>query len=61
MSDFAAILSPIADVEVIAAGVGVRDRTRLRRLYGPGRWRKMKGVVRTRLHNGDVRVAELMV
>ena len=32
---------------------------RLRRLYGRGRWRKMKGVARVRLQNGDVRLAEL--
>lgn len=59
MTDFAAILSPIAKVEVIAAGLSVRDRARLRRLYGPGRWRKMKGVASIRLFNGDVRMAEL--
>ena len=59
MTDFAAILGPIADVEVIAAGLSVRDRARLRRLYGPGRWRKMKGIAKIRLFNGDVRMAEL--
>jgi hypothetical protein len=59
MTDFAAVLGPMTDIEVIAAGVGVRDRTRLRRLYGAGRWRKMKGVARIRLHNGDERMAEL--
>jgi hypothetical protein len=59
VSDFAAILGPITNVEVIAAGASVRDRTRLRRLYGPGRWRKMKGVARIRLHSGAVRLAEL--
>ena len=52
MTDFAAILGPIAAVEVIAAGLSVRDRARMRRLYGPGRWRKMKCIARIRLLNG---------
>jgi hypothetical protein len=47
------------DVEVIATGGAIRELSRLSRLYGRGRWRKMKGVARVRLHNGDVRLAEL--
>ena len=34
-----------AHVETIAVGTGIRELKRLRRLYGVGRWRKMKGVV----------------
>ena len=49
----------MGQVEVIAASVSVRDRARLRRLYGGSRWRKMKGVARVRLPSGDVRLAEL--
>jgi hypothetical protein len=37
------------EVETIATGSGIRELPRLRRLYGKGRWRKMKGVVRIRL------------
>lgn len=59
MTDFAAIIGETTDIQVIAAGAGVRDVARLRRLYGPGRWRKMKGIARVRLHNGDIRLAEL--
>ena len=59
MSDFAAILGPMTHIEVIAAGASVRDRARLRRLYGSGRWRKMKGTARIRLHSGAARLAEL--
>lgn len=58
-ADFAEIIGDITDVQVIAAGTGVRDQARLRRLYGRGRWRKMKGVARVRLHTGDIRLAEL--
>ena len=46
------ILGDLTDVETIAAGSGVRDLPRLRRLYGKGRWRKMKGVARIRLPDG---------
>jgi hypothetical protein len=41
LSDFA-LLGDITNVEVIATGKAVRDLARLRRLYGKGRWRKMK-------------------
>ena len=46
-------------VETIAVGTGIRERRRLRRLDGKGRWRKMKGVATIRLRNGRVRLAEL--
>jgi hypothetical protein len=58
-TDFDAILGDITEVEVIASGKAIRDLPRLRRLYGQGRWRKMKGVARIRLHTGDIRLAEL--
>jgi len=53
------IISEIADVEPIAVGRSIRDLARLRRRYGPGRWRKMKGVATIRLANGQIRLAEL--
>ncbi len=34
------IISPIREIEVIAAGKSVRSRRQLARDYGPGRWRK---------------------
>jgi hypothetical protein len=42
------IVGDISRIETIARGSGVRDRARLRRQYGPGRWRKLKGVARIR-------------
>ena len=59
MTDFATILGSIAQIETIAEGPSIRDRARLRRLYGGSRWRKMKGVAWIRLHSGDIRMAEL--
>ncbi len=52
------IVGDITTVETIAAGSGIRDLRRLRRNYGRGRWRKMKGIARVRLPNGRVRLAE---
>ena len=53
------IIGEITVVETIAAGTGIRDIKRLRKNYGKGRWRKVKGVARVRLENGRVRLAEL--
>jgi hypothetical protein len=53
------ILSDITNLEPIAVGGSIRDLTRLRRGYGSGRWRKMKGVATIRLANGRIRRAEL--
>lgn len=53
------IISEIIDVESIAVGAGVRDRARLRKQYGRGRWRKLKGVAKVRLPNGRTRLAEV--
>jgi len=58
MSDFE-IVGEISDVETFAVGLGVRDRKRLWRLYGKGRWRKRKGVAQVRLSSGRIRLAEL--
>lgn len=46
-------------LETIAVGTGIRVLPRLRRLYGSGRWRKMKGIARVRLQTGRTRLAEL--
>lgn len=53
------ILSEITDIEIIAVGKSIRDIRRLRKQYGQGRWRKMKGVAAIRLSNGRVRIAEI--
>ena len=53
------IIGEITVVETIAAGTGIRDIKRLRKNYGKGRWRKVKGVARVRLENGHIRLTEL--
>ena len=46
------IVDSIRNVEVIAAGPGIRVRSYLRKAHGRGRWRKMKGTASVRLANG---------
>jgi len=53
------IVSDIAQIEVIAQGRRLRELVRLRKLYGGGRWRKVKGVALVKLRAGHVRTAEL--
>ncbi|MDO9566639.1 MAG: hypothetical protein Q7J15_07865 [Candidatus Desulfaltia sp.] len=56
---FFKIISEIENIETIAVGGKIRDIMRLRKQYGPGHWRKMKGVADVRLQSGSIRKAEL--
>ena len=53
------IIGEITEIETIARGKGLRNRARLQRQYGEGRWRKLKGVAYVRLLNGSVHFAEI--
>jgi hypothetical protein len=53
------LLGEIDDVEIIAVGHRIREISRLRKVYGEGRWRKMKGRALIRLADGRVRTAEI--
>lgn len=53
------ILGEISGIETFATGSSIREIVRLRKIYGRGRWRKRKGIVRVRLTNGIVHVAEV--
>ena len=53
------VVGDLTHVETIATGRRIRELSRLRRLYGSGRWRKMKGSALIRLKDGRVRLAEL--
>ncbi len=53
------IISDITNEEVIAVGNSIRDLPRLRKMYGDGRWRKMKGIATIQLRNGRIRKAEI--
>ena len=49
----------ITGVETIASGSGIRERSRLRKRYSAGRWRKRKGYAEIRLGSGEIVRAEL--
>ncbi len=43
------IIGDIKQIETIAGGNAIREITRLRKLYGKGRWRKLKGIATVKL------------
>lgn len=53
------IASEVTQSEEIAVGRAIRELERLVKSYGPGRWRKMKGVARVRLPDGTTKMAEV--
>lgn len=53
------LVGRITQVEIIATGSGIRIRRYLRKAYGAGHWRKLKGIATVRLPNGALRKVEL--
>jgi hypothetical protein len=53
------ILGEFQGIETIAVGSAIRDINRLRKQYGPGNWRKLKGTATVRLFDGTIRKAEI--
>ena len=53
------IIGTIRKPETFARGSGIREIGRLRKIYGPGRWRKRKGEATVRLSDGSVVDVEL--
>ncbi len=53
------VIGDITDIELIATGPSIRILPLLRRRYGRGRWRKLKGKALVRIVDGTVRRAEL--
>ena len=53
------IIGEIRYIETIAMGSRIRDLAYLQKVYGHGRWRKMKGLAQVRLPNGNIRQVEL--
>ena len=52
-------MGAIRGIEQIATGPRIRDLPKLRRRYGKGRWRKLKGFAHVRLKDGTIHLAEL--
>jgi len=53
------IIGDVIGIETVAVGSKIRDIARLRKVYGPGRWRKLKGYADVRLSDGTIGRAEL--
>ncbi len=53
------IIDNIRVIENIAVGKSIRELEALNKLYGYGRWRKLKGIANIRLRSGEVCKAEL--
>lgn len=53
------IIGRVTVIENIAVGAKIRDVRRLRRLYGRGRWRKVKALATVELADGQIRSAEI--
>jgi hypothetical protein len=53
------ILGKIENIEVISKGRGICYLKRIKKMYGKGNWRKLKGIATIKLRNGKIKVAEL--
>lgn len=53
------IIGKTKDHETIAIGKSIRELPRLRKMYGRGRWRKMKGLATVKLSDNTIHTAEL--
>jgi hypothetical protein len=53
------IIPPVTEVETIAEAPSIRELHRLRQQYGPGRWRKKKGVALVETDDGAHQPAEI--
>jgi hypothetical protein len=53
------IIGKITDIETIAVGSSIRILPVLRRRFGTGRWRKLKGIAQVRLYDDTIRLAEV--
>jgi hypothetical protein len=56
---FFEVVGSITAIEPIASGREIRELARLKRVYGAGRWRKLKGTATVRLPDGSTVRAEV--
>lgn len=59
MIDDFEIVGEITGIETIALDKSIREVRRLRKMFGRGRWRKLKGIATVRLPDGAERRAEI--
>jgi hypothetical protein len=53
------VIGKVTEIETIAVGSKIRLLPVLRKRFGQGRWRKLKGVAQVRLRDGTIRLAEI--
>jgi hypothetical protein len=53
------IIGEITDIETIAVGNSIREVARLRKVYGAGRWRKLKGIATICFSDGTIYEVEI--
>ncbi len=53
------LVGAIENIETIAAGTRIREIERLRKAFGAGRWRKLKGTASVRFDDGTIHRVEL--
>lgn len=53
------VIGKIEHVQIIAIGGRIRDILKIQKLYGAGRWRKLKGEALVRVASGSLRRAEI--
>jgi hypothetical protein len=56
---FFEIIGEITGITIIESGRSIRERRRLWKVHGKGRWRKKKGFATVKLSNGTMCEAEL--
>lgn len=59
MIPYKEIIGNISEIEPFARDTSIDDLDRLRKLYGRGRWRKLKGRATVRLMDDSIRTAEI--
>lgn len=53
------IIGKIENIQIIAVSRSIHELTRLRKQFGEGRWRKLKGIATVRMLNGAIRKVEI--
>ena len=53
------IVGRITGIDTIAVGKSIHEVERLVKIYGDGRWRKLKGTAQIQLKDGTVCMAEI--
>lgn len=53
------LIGEIQKVETIAVGRGIKNLSRLNKIYGKANWKKLKGICRVKLEDGTILRAEV--